>query len=232
MIGAHIKQLKEAISSACVRCGRDSATVQLVGISKTKPASAIRTAYEAGLLDIGENYVQEMLDKMEELKNVPVQWHFVGHLQTRKAKLLAGRVALIHSLDSLELAKAIHKTLAGKSVIQDCLVQINLAGEETKSGISENELQLFLSQLQSLEHVRVRGLMTLPPFFENPEQSRPYFFRLRQLLENINRNGCYREKLTDLSMGMSHDFGVAIEEGATLIRVGTAIFGERTYGKK
>ena len=156
-----------------------------------------------------------------------VHWHFIGHMQRRKAKELVGSVALIHSLDSWELAKEIEKIAEKKKSIQNCLVQINIANEESKGGIHPKNLTLLMEQLKSLKHVAILGLMILPPFFKNPEDCRPFFQETKNLLEKINKLGAYSHPLTELSMGMSHDFEVAIEEGATIIRVGTALFGER-----
>lgn len=200
-----------------------NAPVTLVAISKTKPVELIRQAYQAGQIDFGENYADELLIKKSQLAQIgladlPIRWHFVGHLQRRKAKEIVGEVELIHSLDSLELADEINKRAMAKGIVQRCLLQVNLSDETTKSGIAENEIQSFLTKTTTLTNLKIVGLMTLPPLFDAPEKSRPYFRKLRELLPS---------PLTELSMGMSHDFGIAIEEGATLIRIGSAMFGER-----
>lgn len=226
-IALSLQSLEEKLSTLLTRLNRRRDSVTLVGIAKTKPASLVRSAFEAGLTDIGENYVQELTEKRAALSDLAIRWHFVGHLQSRKAKTVAGAVSLIHSLDSLNLAQALAKALPSENIPQDCLVQVNTGEEESKSGLAPAEVFSFLTRLNDFEKIRVRGLMTLPPFFENPENTRPYFKQLRELRDEINRQGCYRTPLTELSMGMSHDFAVALEEGATIIRVGTAIFGER-----
>lgn len=186
-------------------------------------------ALNLGVTDIGENYAQEFLRKRKECAAAGApgaRWHFIGHLQRRKARDVVGQAHLIHSLDSIELANKINEVSREKNIVQECLLEINIGAEDSKSGIAETDLGRFLRQLPPLTHLRVTGLMILPPFRENPEETRPFFKRLKELRDKVNAEAIY-SPLTELSMGMSHDFEVAIEEGATLIRVGTALFGER-----
>ncbi len=198
----------------------------LVAVSKTQSADAVRTAYGWGLREFGENYVQEFLEKHEALNDLPIRWHFIGHLQTNKVKAIVGKVELIHSVDSVRLAKEIAKRAAEKSVRQKILLQMNLAAEETKGGLSEGELIPALKELADLPGLKICGLMTIPPPVENPEDSRPIFRKMKALLDasTARFSQC---PLKELSMGMTQDYSVAIEEGATLVRIGTAIFGRR-----
>lgn len=180
----------------------------------------------AGVWDFGENYVQEFLEKKRTLATA-LRWHFIGHLQRRKAKDVVGEAVLIHSLDSYPLAYEINKEAAKRNLVQNCLLQVNVGGEASKSGVRPDEAPGLLRELSGLKNVSVIGLMTLPPFFENPEAVRPFFRQLRELRDSLNAQGGYRFPLKELSMGMSHDYRAAIEEGATMVRIGTAIFGER-----
>lgn len=227
-ITANTLTIAQQISQTCEQCGRDPRSIGIVAVSKKKSSSQIREALQSGIIDVGENYAQEFLEKWEQLKGVePLRWHFIGHLQRRKVRDLIGKITLIHSLDSYPLAWEIEKQGGVKKEVQDCLLQINLGKEKTKSGISPKEALPLLKDLAKLKQVNVKGLMTLPPLFPDPEQSRPYYKTLRELRDEINKNRFYRSPLTELSMGMSHDFAVAIQEGATMVRIGTAIFGER-----
>lgn len=223
----NLESIQNNINLACKKIGRRTSEATLIAVSKTKPDILIRQAYHAGQKHFGENYVQEFLEKKANLTDLDIQWHFIGHLQKRKVKEIVGKVALIHSLDSWELAQEIEKVASKRNLIQSCLVQINIGNELSKSGINLKDLSFFLEQLKSLPHVDILGLMILPPFSEDPEKTRPYFKETRELLAKINTGHPYKHLLTELSMGMSHDFPVAIEEGATFIRVGTALFGER-----
>lgn len=199
--------------------------VRVVAVSKFQPASKIRALYqEAGLRDFGENYVQEAQAKREELSDLNLHWHFIGRLQKNKAKQVVGSFSLIHSVDSLELARLIDRLSGEKGIRQKILLQVNLAGEITKGGFSRENLTEALPALQACQHLSVAGFMTMPPLTENPEESRVYFRELRELK---NRWGSEFPNLSILSMGTSHDFRVAIEEGATLVRLGTVLFGER-----
>lgn len=206
------------------RAGREPGRVRLLAVSKLHPAEDIQTLHEAGQTMFGENYVQEALAKMS-LLSPEISWHFIGHLQTNKVKSVVGRFSLVHGVDSLKLARSLHRQAEALGVTQDVLVQVNLAGEEQKSGISEGDLPGLAEFLAGGTALRWQGLMLMPPFFDDPERARPYFARLRKLAESL-RSG-FGLPLPELSMGMTGDFGAAIEEGSTLVRIGTRIFGER-----
>lgn len=222
----NLDAIRDQIAAACARCGRDPAGVRLVAVSKTKPAAAIGEAAAAGQRLFGESYVQEFADKAD-LVTAAVEWHFIGHLQSNKVKYLAGRVAMIHSVDRLSLAREIDRQWGKIERTADVLLQVNLGGEESKSGASDEEAKELVAKLAGLDHLRVRGLMTLPPYCDDPEAVRPFFRRLRELAGEIDALGLPGVAMNELSMGMSHDFAVAVEEGATLVRVGTSIFGAR-----
>jgi pyridoxal phosphate enzyme (YggS family) len=225
-IASNIEQIHQHIAAACARVGRDPQEVRLIAVSKTKPAAMVAEAAAAGQRLFGESYVQEFAEKVEQVA-LPVEWHFIGGLQSNKVKYLRGKVTLIHSVDRLSLAAEIDRQWAKIGRNSDILIQVNLAGEESKSGTSEEEASALIRQVAALKHVRIRGLMTLPPFLEDPQAVRPYFRRLRLLAEEVAAQNIPGVEMNELSMGMSHDFEVAVEEGATLVRVGTAIFGER-----
>lgn len=217
-------RIQDRIRAAAVRAGREPSSITLVAVSKAMPVEAIREAVTAGITILGENRVQEARDKIAALAGLAT-WHLVGHLQTNKSKLAVQLFDLIHSLDSLKLAQALdqHGQQAGKLV--RCLIEVNLGGEESKSGISEEGVRPLLEAAGQLPHLRIQGLMAIPPFLPDPEQSRPFFRRLRNLRDKLEAEGF---PLAELSMGMTHDFEVAIEEGATMVRIGSAIFGPRT----
>jgi pyridoxal phosphate enzyme (YggS family) len=219
VIPARLAEVKQRIGRAAERAGRDPATVTLVAVSKTHPVEAIRVAHAAGATVFGENYVQELARKQEALAGLELEWHLVGRLQRNKAKDVVGRVSLVHSVDSAGLAEALAKRAAAAGVVQDVLVEVNLAAEATKAGVAEAELDALLGVIAPLGSLRCRGLMTMPPPADDPEASRPVFRALARLAA--------ARGLAELSMGMTGDFEVAIEEGATLVRIGTAIFGER-----
>ncbi len=225
-IADNLDRIRAEIAAACTRCGRDPAGVRLVAVSKTHPADAVRAAQAAGQRLFGENYVQEFLAKADGVAP-PVEWHFLGHLQSNKVKSLAGRVTLIHSLDRLSLAEEIDRQWGKLGRTAEVLVEVNLGGEASKGGVDAAGLEPLLRQVAALPHLGVRGLMLLPPYLDDPEAVRPFFRRLRELAGAIDRLQLPGVTMHELSMGMSHDFHVAIEEGATLVRVGTAIFGER-----
>jgi pyridoxal phosphate enzyme (YggS family) len=225
-IAANLARIVEEIATVCARCGRDPATVRLVAVSKTHPAEAVQAAAAAGQTLFGESYVQEFLAKADAVA-LPVQWHFIGHLQSNKARYLPGKVAMIHSVDRLSLAEEIDRQWRARGLTAEVLIEVNLGGESSKSGVGEAELEPLLRRLATLPHLTVRGLMTLPPYCDDPEEVRPYFRRLRELAARIETLSLPGVVMRELSMGMSHDFAVAIEEGATLVRIGTAIFGER-----
>lgn len=216
------------LAHAAERSGRAADEVKLIVISKTHPASAVSQLIELGATDIGENRVQEAEAKITEVGRDRVRWHLVGHLQANKARRAVNLFDVIHSLDSVDLAQRLDRLcLEEGHESLSVLIQIDLGQEETKSGIDESELTHLVESLGRLSRLKLIGLMTLPPFFENPEHSRPFFRRLRELRDSLASRGAFGDLRGELSMGMSHDFAIAIEEGATMVRIGTAIFGER-----
>jgi hypothetical protein len=227
-IKENVAQVRERIAAACRRTGRGPDDVKLVAISKTFPPECIRAAYEAGLRDFGENRVQEAAAKRPTLTDLSITWHLVGHLQTNKAKTARELFQWVHSVDSFRLAQKLDQARASAGGPLPVLLEVNLGGEESKAGVGESEIIQLAQQVNQLAALEVRGLMIIPPFFDDPEQVRPYFRRLRQLAQEIESKNIPNLSMQELSMGMSHDFEVAIEEGATMIRVGTAIFGARS----
>jgi len=225
-IRENIEGIQARIAAACARAGRDPVTVRLVAVSKTKPAALIEEAAAAGQGLFGENYVQEFADKAEQVR-APVEWHFIGALQSNKVKYLRGKVTMIHSLDRLSLAEEINRQWAKLDRPVDVLLEVNLGDETSKAGTGADEAIELARRVAQLPYLRLRGLMALPPWLDDPEEVRPYFRRLRELAMRIEALKIPGVSMAELSMGMSHDFEVAIEEGATLVRVGTAIFGER-----
>jgi pyridoxal phosphate enzyme (YggS family) len=215
--------VQDRIRAAASRVGRQASSVTLVAVSKAMPLDVIREGVEAGITILGENRVQEARDKIAALPGV-IRWHLVGHLQTNKAKLAIQLFELIHSLDSLKLAQILDRLGQELAKPVRCLIEVNLGGEQSKSGITEDGVRPLLEGAAGLRHLRIEGLMAIPPFLPDPEQIRPYFRRLRTLRDKLRDEGI---ALDELSMGMTHDFEVAIEEGATLVRIGTAIFGPR-----
>jgi PLP dependent protein len=227
-IAENLSEVQARIAEACRRAGRDPASVGLVCVTKTVEPDSIRDAYAAGARDFGENYAQHLRDKAGELEDLSdLRWHFIGSLQRNKVKYVVGRARLIHSVDSTELLAALEQRAAGLGVTQPLLLELNLGGEASKSGAGEARLPLLLDALASCPHCRCTGLMTMPPAFDDPESARPIFARLRELLDAHRAVPRPNVELRELSMGMSGDFEAAIAEGATLVRVGTAIFGER-----
>jgi hypothetical protein len=224
-IAANLIDIRARIAAAALRAGRDPDTVRLIAVSKTQPASAISAATAAGQQLFGENYVQELTTKLDAVAE-PVEWHFIGSLQSNKVKYLAGRVAMIHSVDRLSLAEEIERQWSKLDRVAEILLEINLGDETSKGGIRPAQLPQLAAAVARLPHLRLRGLMALPPLLDDAEAVRPYFRRLRLLAEELSAADPALD-LRELSMGMSHDFEVAIEEGATLVRVGTAIFGAR-----
>jgi pyridoxal phosphate enzyme (YggS family) len=216
------------MDAAAQRSGRQPGEVRLIAISKTHPATVIKQVCQLGATDFGENRVQEAEGKIAEIGRENVRWHLVGHLQTNKARRAVSLFDVVHSLDTLDLAQRLDRLCAeaGRESLP-VLIQVDLGHEETKSGIDESELNHLVENIGPLTRLKLIGLMTLPPFFEDPEQSRPFFRRLRELRDELNQRGAFGDRTGELSMGMTHDFEVAIEEGATMVRIGTAIFGER-----
>ena len=223
-----LRKIEERIAQTALRAGRDPKSVRLVAVSKTKPAAAIADAFACGQRIFGENYVQELVGKQGELTQ-EISWHFIGSLQSNKVRQIAGRVDLIHSVDRSSLAREIDRQWGALGKFCDILVQVNISREETKGGTSSEELLDLVREVAQLQHLRVRGLMTMPPFFDDPEGARPYFRRLRELAGEVAAAAIAGVEMRELSMGMSGDFEAAIEEGATLVRVGSALFGERQY---
>ena len=223
-IKENVARVQERIASACQRCGRRPEDLKLLAISKTFPAECIRVAFEAGLRDFGENRVQEAQAKRPALSDLNITWHLVGHLQTNKARTARELFHWVHSVDSLRLAQKLEQTGAGRLPV---LLEVNLGGEESKAGVGEEEIIQLAEQVSQLATLELRGLMVIPPFFDDPEQVRPYFRRLRELAREIDARNIPNFSVRELSMGMSHDFEVAIEEGSTIVRIGTAIFGAR-----
>src|SRR5689334_1232026 len=225
---ARLAAIRARISAAAKNCRREADEVRLIAISKTHSASVIKKVIKFGALDIGENRVQEAEGKISEIGRHAARWHLVGHLQANKARRAVQLFDVIHSLDSLELARRLDRLCdeEGRENLP-VLIQVDLGHEETKTGIDEGKLKELVEGLRSLERVQLHGLMTLPPFFDDPEEARPFFRRLRELRDELKTQGAFGEGKGELSMGMTHDFRVAIEEGATMVRVGTAIFGER-----
>lgn len=227
-LSANLARIRAQIEAAALKCGRLPQDVTLIAISKTHPASLVRAAIELGATDVGENRVQEAEKKINEVGRNATRWHLVGHLQANKARRAVQLFDVIHSLDSLELARRLDR-LCGEEGRKNLpvLIQVDLGHEETKSGIDEGQLSELAERLKELERVQLVGLMTLPPFFDDPEQARPFFRRLRELRDELASRGAFGDGKGELSMGMTNDFAVAIEEGATMVRVGTAIFGQR-----
>ena len=216
------------IEAAARRSNRTPEQVALIAISKTHPVDMLRDGLKAGVTDFGENRVQEAEEKIVELGRTAARWHLVGHLQTNKAGRAVKLFDCIHSLDSVDLAERLDRLCVAEGRAElEVLVQMDLGGEQTKTGIDPRALPELLAALKECQRLRLIGLMTLPPYFENPDCARPYFKTLRELRDELQTQGHFRERTGELSMGMSHDFEIAIEEGATMVRVGTAIFGER-----
>jgi pyridoxal phosphate enzyme (YggS family) len=225
-IRERLVRVREQIARAAERAGRSAEDITLIAVSKTFDSATVQQAVDAGARDLGENRVQEAITKVAMVKG-NVRWHLIGHLQSNKARQAVEAFEVIHTIDSSQLAERLDRVAGETGRRPEVLVQVDLADEPTKSGADESELPAIIEALDSARHLEFRGLMTLPPFFDSPEQTRPYFRRLREILEGLNRGRGPEQKLTELSMGMSHDFEAAIEEGATMVRVGTAIFGSR-----
>lgn len=228
MLITNYNNVSENIKRACDRVSRDSKEVTLVAVSKTKPAEDIATLYEYGVRDFGENKVQELTEKYEKLPK-DIRWHLIGHLQTNKVKYIVDKVYLIHSVDSVKLAEQIEKEAAKKGVTVNILIQVNVANEDSKFGLDADETIKNVEIISGFEHLRIKGLMTIAPFVTDGEENRKYFNELKQLSVDIQKKNIDNVSMDMLSMGMSGDYEIAIEEGATLVRVGTSIFGIRNY---
>lgn len=228
MIQENIKLVEENIKKACEKVGRDVNEVTLIAVSKTKPYTAIEEALPTGVKDYGENKVQELCDKYEILPK-DIKWHMIGHLQRNKVKDLVGKASLIHSVDSIRLAEQIEKEYAKADEIANILIEVNMAQEESKFGITSEETEQLVREIAKFPHIRIKGLMTIAPYTDNPESNRVYFRNMKKLSVDIENKNIDNVSMSVLSMGMTGDYQVAVEEGATLVRVGTGIFGERNY---
>ena len=226
---SRLDRVRERIASAASRANRDLASIRLVAVSKTFSADHVRAAAGAGQVDFGENKVQEALPKMDATADLGIRWHLVGHLQSNKAKKAGGRFDVVHSVDDAALLRKLDEAAEAAHRRLELLVQVDLAGEATKHGAREEELLPIFEAARTCRATRITGLMLLPPEVEDPDAARPYFRALKDVRERLLARGVDGSLLNELSMGMSHDFEVAIEEGATLVRIGTAIFGSRTY---
>ena len=228
MLSENLAAVEERVYEACRRAGRDRSEVTLIAVSKTHPVSDIREIMACGVKDFGENKVQEMTGKIEEIPE-PLNWHLIGHLQRNKVKYIVDKACLIHSVDSLRLAQEIEKEAEKKDVQSDILIEINIGGEETKSGIAKGEAVQLICDIAPLERVHIKGLMAIVPPVDDPEDARGYFKEMKAIFEEVKAMEIPGVEMKELSMGMTGDFEVAIEEGATMVRVGTAIFGARSY---
>jgi pyridoxal phosphate enzyme (YggS family) len=222
-----LQQIRERINKTATACGRDPETVRLVAVSKTIPPKRVKEAIDAGVTILGENYIQEAREKINALSSYTVSWHFIGHLQSNKAKYAVRLFDLIHSLDSFKLARELDKQAKKINKVQEVLIQVNIGEESSKSGIYKQNTIELIEAIGYLENLSVKGLMTVPPFFDAPEKVRPFFADLRSLRDHIKNANLPNITMAELSMGMTGDFEAAIEEGATLVRIGTAIFGKR-----
>jgi PLP dependent protein len=226
-IRERLSNIRKRIDMAAQNCGRDPETIKLVAVSKTKPSEDIRAAAAAGATIFGENYIQESVEKHEQIQDINPCFHFIGHLQSNKARFAVKIFDLIHSVDSLKLAAEINRQAEKIGKIQPVLVQVNISMEESKSGVTESDATDLVREISRLDHLAIKGLMTLPPFYDEPEKVKPYFKALRQLRDHIQSLNIPNVSMDELSMGMTGDFETAIAEGATLVRIGTAIFGAR-----
>lgn len=228
MLKDNLAHVEENIKKACEKAGRDRSEVTLIAVSKTKPISMLQEIYDENIRHFGENKVQELCNKIEQMPK-DIHWHMIGHLQRNKVKYIVGKVDLIHSVDTYRLAEEINIQAKKKNVIVPILVEVNIAEEESKFGISKEDAMLLVEEISHLENVRIKGLMTIAPYVENPEDNRQYFQKIKQLSVDITNKNIDNVAMEILSMGMTGDYMVAIEEGATMVRVGTGIFGERNY---
>lgn len=228
MLKENLAEVQSRVEQACKRAGREVAEVTLIAVSKTKPVTDLQEIYNAGVRDFGENKVQEMCDKMEKMPK-DINWHMIGHLQRNKVKYIVGNVALIHSVDSYRLAEEINIQAKKKGIVVPILVEVNIADETTKFGVSKEDAMELVRQIASLDALSIKGLMTIAPYVVDPEENRAYFRKIKELSVDIDNQNIDNVSMDILSMGMTGDFEVAIEEGATIVRVGTGIFGKRDY---
>lgn len=230
MICDNYDSVLERVKAAAKRSGRDADSITLVAVSKTKPLSDIEELIKHGVKEFGENKVQELDDKYETV-STPVNWHLIGHLQTNKVKYIVDKVALIHSVDSLKLGEEISKRCAAAGRVMDILVEVNMAGEESKSGVSPENAKQLCRELSALSNICIKGLMTVAPYDPVPENNRVYFKQMKKLFDDIKAENYPNTDMQHLSMGMTNDYEVAVEEGADIVRIGTGIFGARDYSK-
>lgn len=228
MLKENLANVEKNIEQACKNAGRSRDEVALIAVSKTKPVEMLQEIYDENIRDFGENKVQELCSKMGQLPS-DIRWHMIGHLQRNKVKYIVGKVELIHSVDTYRLAEEINIQAKKQNVIVPILVEVNIAHEESKFGISAEDAILLVEEISKLENIRIKGLMTIAPYVENPEDNRLYFRKIKQLSVDITNKNIDNVFMEILSMGMTGDYMVAIEEGATMVRVGTGIFGERNY---
>ena len=228
MLKENYEEVQKKITEACKRAGRNREEVTLIAVSKTKPVEMLQEIYDEGIRDFGENKVQEMCDKMEKMPK-DINWHMIGHLQRNKVKYIVGNVALIHSVDSYRLAEEINIQAKKKGIVVPILVEVNIADETTKFGVSKEDAMELVRQIASLDALSIKGLMTIAPYVVDPEENRAYFRKIKELSVDIDNQNIDNVSMDILSMGMTGDFEVAIEEGATMVRVGTGIFGKRDY---
>ena len=228
MLKDSLNEVKKNISESCKRAGRDPKDVTLIAVSKTKPVEMLSEVYNEGVRDFGENYVQELVDKIEIMPK-DIRWHMIGHLQRNKVKYLVGKVACIHSVDSIRLAEEINERSVKSGIVTEIMAEVNIAGEESKFGFKRDEVFDFAEKVSVMKGVKLTGLMTSAPYVADPEENRLYFREMKSLSVDINAKNIDNVNITGLSMGMTNDYVVAVEEGATHVRVGTAIFGARNY---
>ncbi len=221
------EKISEEVEEASVKSGRNPEEIKIVAVSKTFPPEVVSEAAKAGATDFGENYVQDFLTKYEALKDSNIKWHFIGHLQSNKIKYIFDKIYMIHTLDSIKLAESINKKLKNADKKLKALIQVNIGEEKNKFGIDVSECERFLEKMQNFTNLRIEGLMTIPPYFTKAEKVRPYFAKMKKLFEKLKKFNSDNIDLKELSMGMSNDFKIAIEEGATIVRIGTAVFGAR-----
>ena len=230
-IAENLKEVQRDINEVCKKCGRDPSEVTLIAVSKTKPLEDLKEAYDAGARDFGENKVQELTAKMPNLPS-DIRWHMIGHLQRNKVKYIAGEVELIHSVDSFRLAEEINIQKKRKKIIIPALIEINIGDEESKFGVRPDEAKELCKEISELDSIHIEGLMTVAPAADDPEEVRRYFRKMHELFLDIKSENIDNVEMKILSMGMTNDYKVAIEEGSTMVRVGTGIFGARDYSRK
>lgn len=228
MLKENLEYVEEKIQSACDKSGRAREEVCLIAVSKTKPVETLQEAYDLGVRVFGENKVQELVEKYDALPK-DIEWHMIGHLQRNKVKYIIDKASLIHSVDSIRLAETIEKEAAKKNIVANILIEVNVAKEESKFGIAPEELDAFVDEIKNFSHIHVKGLMTIAPNVDNPEKNRSIFAHLKKLSVDITKKNAHNITMSILSMGMTNDYPIAVEEGATMVRVGTGIFGKRDY---